>query len=55
VRHDGRNSVADVTRDRYDAGSGAFVPSSQQSVSHGLNDMAGLNGRSATTSARPTP
>lgn len=45
VRHDGRNSVADVTRDRYDAGSGEFVHSSQQSVGKGLNDMAGLNGQ----------
>jgi outer membrane receptor protein involved in Fe transport len=45
VRHDGRNSVAEVTRDRYDAGTGEFVHSSQQSVGKGLNDMAGLNGQ----------
>ena len=44
VRHDGRNSVADVTRDRLDPLSGQFVHSSQQSVGRGLNDMAGLNG-----------
>ncbi|RZT10634.1 Outer membrane receptor proteins, mostly Fe transport [Duganella sp. CF402] len=45
VRHDGRNSVAEVSRDRYDAGTGEFVHSSQQSVGKGLNDMAGLNGQ----------
>nr|WP_315256725.1 outer membrane beta-barrel family protein [uncultured Duganella sp.] len=44
VRHDGRNSVADVTRDRLDPASGQFVHSSQQSSGRGLNDMAGLNG-----------
>jgi outer membrane receptor protein involved in Fe transport len=44
VRHDGRNSVADVTRDRVDANTGEFVHSSQQSSGRGLNDMAGLNG-----------
>jgi outer membrane receptor protein involved in Fe transport len=43
VRHDGRNSVADITRDRLDANTGEFVHSSQQSSGRGLNDMAGLN------------
>ncbi|MYM83428.1 TonB-dependent receptor [Duganella sp. FT50W] len=44
VRHDGRNSVAEVTRDRLDPTSGQFVHSSQESSGRGLNDMAGLNG-----------
>jgi outer membrane receptor protein involved in Fe transport len=44
VRHDGRNSTADVTRDRVDPVTGAFVHSSQSSVGAGLNDMAGVNG-----------
>ncbi|MBV7534533.1 TonB-dependent receptor [Duganella sp. sic0402] len=44
VRHDGRNSVADVSRDRLDANSGQFVHSTQQSSSRGLNDMASVNG-----------
>ncbi|WP_229257605.1 outer membrane beta-barrel family protein [Duganella callida] len=44
VRHDGRNSVAEVTRDRLDPISGAFVHSSQDSSGRGLNDMAALNG-----------
>ncbi|NGZ84805.1 outer membrane beta-barrel family protein [Duganella aceris] len=44
VRHDGRNSTAEVTRERLDPATGAFVPSSQSSVSRGLNDMAGVNG-----------
>ncbi|NVM77585.1 outer membrane receptor protein involved in Fe transport [Duganella sp. SG902] len=45
VRHDGRNSVADVTRDRLDPGTGQFVHSSQQSSGRGLNDMAAVNGQ----------
>jgi outer membrane receptor protein involved in Fe transport len=45
VRHDGRNSVAEVTRDRLDPATGNFVHSSQESVGKGLNDMAGLNGQ----------
>jgi outer membrane receptor protein involved in Fe transport len=44
VRHDGRNSTAEVTRDRLDPASGQFVHSSQSSVGAGLNDMAGANG-----------
>ncbi|WP_432377607.1 TonB-dependent receptor domain-containing protein [Duganella sp. P38] len=44
VRHDGRNSVADVSRDRLDANTGEFVHSSQQSSGRGLNDMASVNG-----------
>lgn len=44
VRHDGRNSVADVSRDRLDPSTGAFVHSSQQSSGRGLNDMAAVNG-----------
>ena len=44
VRHDGRNSTAEVTRERLDPVTGAFVPSSQASVGRGLNDMAGVNG-----------
>lgn len=44
VRHDGRNSTAEVTRDRLDPVTGAFVHSSQSSRGAGLNDMAGLNG-----------
>ncbi|WP_373986758.1 TonB-dependent receptor domain-containing protein [Duganella sp. BuS-21] len=45
VRHDGRNSVADVSRDRLDPNTGEFVHSSQKSVGRGLNDMVGLNGQ----------
>jgi outer membrane receptor protein involved in Fe transport len=44
VRHDGRNSTAEVSRDRLDASSGNMVHSSQQSSGAGLNDMFGLNG-----------
>lgn len=44
VRHDGRNSTAEITRDRVDPVTGEFVHSSQASVGAGLNDMAGLNG-----------
>jgi outer membrane receptor protein involved in Fe transport len=44
VRHDGRNSTAEVTRDRLDPVTGEFVHSSQSSVGAGLNDMAGVNG-----------
>lgn len=44
VRHDGRNSTAQVSRDRLDARSGQYVHSSQDSVSKGLNDMVGANG-----------
>ena len=44
IRHDGRNSVADVTRDTLDTGTGQFVHNSQTSTGRGLNDMAGLNG-----------
>jgi outer membrane receptor protein involved in Fe transport len=44
VRHDGRNSTSDVSRDRLDARSGEYVHSSQNAVSKGLNDMAGGNG-----------
>jgi len=44
VRHDGRNSTAEVSRQRLDPVSGQFVDSSQSSVGRGLNDMAGVNG-----------
>ncbi len=44
VRHDGRNSTAEVSRDRLDPGTGEFVHSSQSSVGKGLNDMLGANG-----------
>ncbi|MEG1329743.1 MAG: TonB-dependent receptor plug domain-containing protein, partial [Janthinobacterium sp.] len=44
VRHDGRNSVAEVSRERLERGTGAFAPSSQQSTSNGLNDSLGLHG-----------
>lgn len=44
VRHDGRNSTADVVRDTLDTGTGQFVHNNQTSVGRGLNDMAGLNG-----------
>jgi outer membrane receptor protein involved in Fe transport len=44
VRHDGRNSTAEVTRDRVDPATGEFVHSSQSSSGAGLNDMAGVNG-----------
>jgi outer membrane receptor protein involved in Fe transport len=44
VRHDGRNSTAEVTRDRLDPATGAFVHSSQSSSAAGLNDMGGANG-----------
>ena len=44
VRHDGRNSTAEVTRDRLDPATGEFVHSSQSSIGAGLNDMAGVNG-----------
>ncbi len=44
VRHDGRNSTAELSRDRLDAASGNMVHSSQQSSGAGLNDMFGLNG-----------
>ncbi|WP_426114596.1 TonB-dependent receptor domain-containing protein [Massilia sp. PWRC2] len=43
VRHDGRNSVADVSRDRLDPVSGAMLHSSQQSNGNGLNDSVGIN------------
>ncbi|MEM8515861.1 TonB-dependent receptor [Janthinobacterium sp. CAN_S7] len=47
VRHDGRNSVGEVSRERLDRlvpGMGAFAPSSQHSTSNGLNDSLGLHG-----------
>lgn len=44
VRHDGRNSTADVRRERLDTRTGAYIPSSQDSASRGLNDMVGANG-----------
>jgi hypothetical protein len=44
VRHDGRNSTAEVSRDRLDPATGEFVHSSQSSTGAGLNDMFGLNG-----------
>ncbi|MDB5962893.1 MAG: TonB-dependent receptor [Massilia sp.] len=44
VRHDGRNSTADVTRDRLDRASGAMLHSTQQSTGNGLNDAVGVNG-----------
>ena len=43
-RHDGRNSIAAVSRDNLDPASGAFVHSSQDSSANGLNDTLGLNG-----------
>jgi outer membrane receptor protein involved in Fe transport len=43
-RHDGRNSVADVERERIDPATGESTRSTQGSVSKGLNDSAGLNG-----------
>ncbi|MYN45672.1 TonB-dependent receptor [Pseudoduganella sp. FT93W] len=42
IRHDGRNSTADVSRDRLDS-NGNWVHSSQQSSGMGLNDMSGVN------------
>jgi outer membrane receptor protein involved in Fe transport len=44
VRHDGRDSTAEVSRDRLDPATGEFVHSSQSSVGKGLNDMVGTNG-----------
>lgn len=45
VRHDGRNSVGEVSRERLERpGMGAFAPSSQSSTSNGLNDSLGLHG-----------
>ena len=44
VRHDGRDSTAEVSRDRLDPATGQFVHSSQSSVGKGLNDMVGANG-----------
>jgi outer membrane receptor protein involved in Fe transport len=44
VRHDGRNSTTDVTRDTLDPATGNFVHNSQDSIGRGLNDMAGVNG-----------
>jgi outer membrane receptor protein involved in Fe transport len=44
IRHDGRNSTAEVSRDRLDPATGEFVHSSQSSTGAGLNDMFGLNG-----------
>jgi outer membrane receptor protein involved in Fe transport len=44
LRHDGRNSTLDDTRDRLDTGSNAFVHSTQTSTASGLNDNLGLNG-----------
>ncbi|HEX7985526.1 MAG TPA: TonB-dependent receptor, partial [Duganella sp.] len=44
VRHDGRDSTAEVSRDRLDRATGRFVHSSQSSVGKGLNDMLGANG-----------
>ncbi|WP_426193948.1 TonB-dependent receptor domain-containing protein [Massilia sp. DWR3-1-1] len=44
VRHDGRNSTADVSRDRLDPPTGAMLHSSQHSHGAGLNDMVGVNG-----------
>jgi outer membrane receptor protein involved in Fe transport len=43
-RHDGRNSRADVSRDRLDPVSGDYAHSSQSSTANGLNDSLGLNG-----------
>lgn len=42
-RHDGRNSVGELSRDRLDPLSGAYAHSSQDSTSAGLNDTLGLN------------
>ncbi|MDR7049062.1 outer membrane receptor protein involved in Fe transport [Duganella sp. 3397] len=44
VRHDGRNSTSEVTRERLDPRTGQYVPSTQDAVSKGLNDMVGANG-----------
>ena len=44
VRHDGRDSSAEVDRDRLDTRTGQFVHSSVDSVGKGLNDMVGANG-----------
>ncbi len=44
VRHDGRNSVGEVSRERLERGTDAFAPSSQSSASNGLNDSLGLHG-----------
>lgn len=44
VRHDGRNSTADVTRDRLERASGAMLHSTQHSTGAGLNDSVGVNG-----------
>jgi outer membrane receptor protein involved in Fe transport len=43
-RHDGRNSVASIIRDRIDPLTGEAIHSTQDSHSAGLNDNAGLNG-----------
>ena len=43
-RHDGRNSTGETSRERLDRQTGAFAPSSQSSVSNGLNDSLGVNG-----------
>jgi outer membrane receptor protein involved in Fe transport len=44
VRHDGRNSTADLERDALDPVTGAMVHSTQQSRANGLNDSVGANG-----------
>lgn len=44
VRHDGRDSTAEVSRDRLDPVTGRFIHSSQSSIGKGLNDMLGANG-----------
>ncbi len=44
VRHDGRNSTTDLSRERLDPASGAMLPSSQHSRGVGLNDSVGING-----------
>ena len=43
-RHDGRNSVGEVTRERIDPARGTSVRSQQNSSSAGLNDSTGVNG-----------
>lgn len=44
VRHDGRNSVGQVERERINPATGEVTRSTQLSSNTGLNDSAGLNG-----------
>jgi outer membrane receptor protein involved in Fe transport len=44
VRHDGRNSTGELTRERLDPATGAMLHSTQSSTANGLNDSVGANG-----------